>query len=93
MAIKNFQHKGLEQFFLTGSKAGIQPAHAAKLGRQLFVLHRAKAPLEMDQPGWKLHSLKGDLAGQFAVSVNGNWRLTFAFEGQDAVLVSYQDYH
>ncbi|NIC39364.1 hypothetical protein HBJ58_22235 [Halomonas desiderata] len=42
---------------------------------------------------WKLHSLKGDLAGHWAITVNGNWRLTFAFEGEDAILVDYQDYH
>ena len=44
-------------------------------------------------PGWQLHALKGDLAGHWAVSVSGNWRLLFAFEGEDAVLVDYRDYH
>jgi proteic killer suppression protein len=44
-------------------------------------------------PGWRLHPLKGPLKGMWAVSVSGNWRLTFAFEGKDAVLVDYQDYH
>jgi proteic killer suppression protein len=47
----------------------------------------------MDAPGWGLHSLKGDLAGHWTISVNGNWRMTFAFDGTDAVLVDYQDYH
>ena len=47
----------------------------------------------MNVPGWRLHALTGDLAGQFAVTVNGNWRLTFLFDGDDAVLVNYQDYH
>lgn len=48
----------------------------------------------MDMPGWNLHPLKGqDLNGDWSVWVNGNWRLTFIFEGQDAVLVDYQDYH
>jgi toxin HigB-1 len=46
----------------------------------------------MDFPGW-LHPLKGGLAGQWSVDVSGNWRLTFAFEGADAILVDYQDYH
>ena len=53
--IKSFAHKGLEKFFLTGSKAGIQPSHADKLARQLAILNVAKAPGEMDKPGWKLH--------------------------------------
>ena len=40
-----------------------------------------------------LHALDGDLDGHFSIWVNGNWRMTFKFEGQDAVLVDYQDYH
>jgi len=47
----------------------------------------------MNAPGWRLHSLRGDSAGRWAVEVSGNWRLTFAFEGEDAILVDYQDYH
>jgi proteic killer suppression protein len=47
----------------------------------------------MNVPGWNLHPLQGELAGHWAVKVNGNWRLTFHFEGQDAILVDYQDYH
>lgn len=91
--IKSFEHKGLQAFFETGSKAGIQPHHAPKLARQLARLHAAKASEDMNLPGWRLHSLQGDLAGHFSVTVNGNWRLTFRFDGGDAVLVDYQDYH
>jgi len=47
----------------------------------------------MNFPGWKFHSLSGELAGHWAVSVNANWRLTFTFDGEDAILVDYQDYH
>jgi len=47
----------------------------------------------MDSPGRRLHALKGGLAGHWSVDVSGNWRLTFAFEGVDAILVDYQDYH
>ena len=47
----------------------------------------------MNAPGWKLHPLKGKFAGRWAVTVNGNWRLTFAFDAIDAILVDYQDYH
>ena len=91
--IKSFKHRGIETFFATGSKAGIQPHHAARLARQLKLLDRAKRPEDMNIPGWKLHALAHDLAGHWSVSVNGNWRLTFAFEGDDAILVNYQDYH
>lgn len=91
--IKNFRHKGLQQFFETGSKAGIQPAHASKLARQLERLNLARQPEDMNVAGWKLHALSGELTEHWSVWVNGNWRLTFAFEGQDAVLIDYQDYH
>ena len=47
----------------------------------------------MDQPGWKLHHLIGRGAGSWSVWVNGNWRLTFKFTGEDAEVVDYQDYH
>ncbi|MGA9797963.1 MAG: type II toxin-antitoxin system RelE/ParE family toxin [Terriglobales bacterium] len=91
--IRNFCHRGLERFFRTGSKPGIQPKHAAKLSLQLFALDNSRTPGDMNASGWKLHRLRGELAGHWSVWVSGNWRLTFRFEGQDAVLVDYQDYH
>jgi proteic killer suppression protein len=91
--IKQFKRKGLQRFFETGSKAGIQPAHAPKLRRQLARLDVATLPQDMNLPGWKLHPLSADLAGHWPVLVSGNWRLTFALDGEDAVLVDYQDYH
>ena len=91
--IKSFEHKGLQAFFETGSKAGIQPHHVPKLARQLARLSAAKGPEDMNLPGWRLHPLVGSLTGHYSVSVNGNWRLTFRFDGGDAVLVDYQDYH
>lgn len=91
--IKSFRHKGVERFFRSGSKAGIQPKHAARLRNQLFALDNARRPEDMNAPGWKLHPLHGDLQGHWAVTVSGNWRLTFRFERQEAALVDYQDYH
>lgn len=91
--IKTFKHKGLKAFFETGNKSGIQPHHAARLERQLLRLNVAKDPSYMNMPGWNLHSLTANLAGHYSVVVNGNWRMTFTFEGADAVLVDYQDYH
>ena len=73
--------------------AGIQTKHAGKLRVQLFVLDNAKRPSDMIAPGWLLHPLKGQMKGHWAIRVSGNWRLTFAFEGEDAILVDYQDYH
>jgi len=91
--IKSWQHKGLEAFFMSGSKAGILPDHAPRLRRQLARLDVASRPLDMNVPGWRFHGLAGGLEGYYAVSVSGNWRLTFRFEGSDVVLVNYQDYH
>lgn len=92
--IISFNHKGLEKFFTTGSTAGIQFRHKNKLSVQLATLNIATSPLEMDLPGWQLHALKGDLANHWAVSVNGNWRLTFRFtDDGNAEIVDYQDYH
>ena len=91
--IKSFEHKGLEAFFRTGSKAGIQPHHANRLRLQLTMLDKARDPKDMNAPGWRLHGLSGDLAGFYSVTVNGNWRVTFRFVGADVELVDYQDYH
>jgi proteic killer suppression protein len=91
--IMSFKHRGLEKFYKTGSKAGIQPAHAKKLELQLGFLNAAVSPNAMAVPGWDLHILKGELAGHLSVKVNGNWRLTFRFIGVDAEIVDYQDYH
>ena len=91
--IKSFRHGGIERFFKTGSGAGIQPKHAEKLRRQLFALDNATQPQDMNAPGWRLHQLRGELAGHWSIDVSGNWRLTLAFEDAEAVLVDYQYYH
>jgi proteic killer suppression protein len=90
--IKSFRHKGLEKFFRTGSKAGIQPAHANKLNTQLTFLNIAERPSDMAKAGWGLHPLHG-IEGRWSVWVSGNWRLTFEFAGVDVVIVDYEDYH
>ena len=91
--IRSFRHAGLEAFFRTGSKAGIQPKHAKRLQLQLGRLDVASRSHDMAVPSWRLHPLQGDQQGRWVVWVDENWRLTFAFEGKDAVLVDYEDYH
>ncbi|MGD0096348.1 MAG: type II toxin-antitoxin system RelE/ParE family toxin [Terracidiphilus sp.] len=90
---RSFRHKGVEKLFLPGSKAGIQPSHAAKLNDQLSALNAATRAEQMNIPRWRFHALTGSLAAHWAASVNGNWRLTFRFEGEDTILVDYPDYH
>ena len=91
--IARFRHAGLERFFRTGSAARIQRAHRRRLRLILTALNTAQAPRDMGLPGLDLHPLKGDLAGFWSVSVSGNWRIIFRFDGTDATDVDYVDYH
>ncbi|APH60057.1 type II toxin-antitoxin system RelE/ParE family toxin [Granulibacter bethesdensis] len=91
--INSFRPKGLEGFFRTGSMGGIQTAHAKKLRHILGLLDVSEKPQDMALPGFRLHSLSGDLQDHWAVKVNANWRVTFRFIGKDVELVDYQDYH
>jgi toxin HigB-1 len=91
--IISFRHKGLEQFFETGSKKGIQADHSNKLARILDRLDSSTSPKDMDLPAYRLHPLKGREKGRWSVWVNGNWRVTFEFEGENAIVVDYEDYH
>jgi proteic killer suppression protein len=91
--ITSFRHKGLQRLFERGDQRGV-PAHLApRLRRQLDYLHAAKAIGDMDLPGFKLHPLKGDRKGTWAVTVSGNWRLTFTFSNGEASAVDLEDYH
>ena len=80
-------------FFRSGSKAGISAVHAKRLRLQLGLLDAANSPADMNLPGWRLHRLRGDLAGHWAVWIDKNWRLTFTFAGADAAVVDYVDCH
>jgi toxin HigB-1 len=91
--IQSFRHKGLEHFFLTGTTVGIQAQHAARLRLILVRLHASTSPQDMRLPGLGLHELKGRRKGTWAVRVSGNWRVTFRFDGTDAIAVGYEDYH
>ena len=91
--IRGFRHKGLEQFFTTGSTRGINAQHAAKLRRMLTALHTAQGPGNLNHPSYRLHPLHGDRRGQWSMWVSGNWRLVFAFTGTDVEDVDLIDYH
>lgn len=91
--IRGFRHKGLRRFFETGSKSGIQAQHSERLRLILAQLNAATGPSDMNLLGLGLHSLKGERKGAWAVSVSGNWRVTFRFVGKDADDLDYEDYH
>ena len=91
--IASFAHKGLEDFFYTGTKRGIRPQHATHLAAILDRLDAAHDLRDMAYPGADLHPLRGQLAGFWAVKVSGNWRVIFRFEAGNAYDVNYVDYH
>lgn len=91
--IKSFIHKGLEKFYLKGSKVGIQARHEAKLRLILAQLNQSIIIEDMDIPTLHLHELKGDRKGIWSVTVQANWRITFRFESGDAEIINYEDYH
>jgi proteic killer suppression protein len=91
--IKSFVHKGLEQFFTTGSVAGIQPMHAKRLRLILAQLDKRRERFRTWIPSLHLHVLKGKRKGIWAVTVQASWRVTFRFVEGDAEVVNYEDYH
>jgi len=91
--ILDFIHKGLEKFYRTGSKVGIQSNHADKLRRILSNLDVASCVDDLDLPSYRLHELKGSRHGVWSITVQANWRITFRFVGEDIELINYEDYH
>ena len=91
--IKSFRHKGLKRFFETGKASGIQAKHAKRIRLQLAALDTAQSIDDMRIPGYRLHSLEDAAKGRWSIWVSGNWRLTFEFDGRDAYVLDYEDYH
>ncbi len=83
--IRSFRHKGLKRLFLEDDPRGVMGDHAEKLGNILFRLNAATAIADMDLPGFRLHPLKGEMKGFWAVTVRANWRVIFRFEDGHAV--------
>ncbi len=91
--IRSFRHRGLKRLYEKDQRRGLRADHVDRIARILARLDEADAPGKMDLPGFKLHSLKGNLEGFWAVSVSGNWRIVFRFEGGHAYDVDLTDYH
>lgn len=91
--IISFKHRGLELFLTKGSLKSIPAQFAGLIERLLDRLDASKQADDMNLPGYKFHQLKGSRKYEFAVSVTGNWRITFEFEGDDATNVNLEDYH
>ena len=91
--IASFKHRGLQRFFESGTTRGIQAQQANRIRLVLARLHASTSPQDMNLPGLRLHELTGSRRGTWSVSVSGNWRITFRFEGPDAFDVNLEDYH
>ena len=91
--IKSIRHKGLKEFYETGSKAGINANHANSIHLFLSMLSVTESIGNLRSPALKLHLLKGDMKGHWAVDVSGAWRITFKFVNGEAADVDYVQYH
>ena len=91
--IRSFKHKGLEKFFTKGTASGIQSAHSKRIRLILGRLNASITAQDMDLPGLFLHQLRGKYRSRWSVRVSGNWRITFKFDGPDAIELDYEDYH
>jgi toxin HigB-1 len=91
--IVRFRHRGLERLYLRGDTSGVSAQQVKRLRVVLAALATASAPSDMGLPGARLHRLHGERAGQWSVSISGNWRVVFEFEGQDVTNVDLVDYH
>ena len=91
--IRSIRHKGLRRLYEDDDPRGVISEHAEKLGDILARLDAAGMIADMDLPGFRLHPLKGELKGFWAVTVRANWRVIFRFADGDAMEVDYVDYH
>jgi toxin HigB-1 len=91
--ILRFRHRGLEWLHRRGDTSGVSPQHVRRLRAMLAALETALVPSDMALPGARLHPLHGDREGQWSVSISGNWRVVFEFEGQNVTDVDLIDYH
>lgn len=91
--IRSYRNKALERFAKTGNLKGLSVQKPERIGRLLKALEGAVRPEAMNLPGLRFHALKGRDKGRYAVWVSENWRLTFGWDGADAIEVDLEDYH
>lgn len=91
--IRSFRSKALEQFWEKGSTKSLKQEFLTRVPLLLSALDAAQSPGDMAIPGSGFHPLKGNRKGRYAVTVTKNWRITFVWDGADAVDVDLEDYH
>jgi proteic killer suppression protein len=91
--ILSFRNRQLKRFWEKSEARGLNPQHVRKIERILTLLELARSPDELNQAGFDFHKLSGENPEMWSVHVNGNWCVTFSFQGEDAIAVDYEDYH
>ena len=91
--IKSFKSRSLKRFWEKSDAKRLPPEQVGRIELILDALDTATRPEDMDLPGLRFHSLSGDRKGQYAVTVTGNWRIVFGWDGEDAIQVEHTDYH
>jgi proteic killer suppression protein len=89
----DFSSRALKRFWERGDASRLPPQFVSKIGMVLDALDAATTPGDVDLPGFGFHALKGDRRGQYAITITGNWRATFRWQGEDAIDVDFEDYH
>jgi toxin HigB-1 len=89
--IRTFRSKALRVYFETGKSGGLSVQNVARVGRMLRVLDDATRPEHLNLPGYRFHALHGER--RWSIRVTGNWRITFGWDGADAVELDLEDYH
>ena len=91
--IESFKHKGLKKFYEEDDSRKLPPEMVERIRDILTALDAALAVEELNRPSFRLHPLKGDLKGNWAVTVRANWRVIFRFSNGAAADVDFVDYH
>ena len=91
--VRSLRHKGLKRLYEDDDARGVSGEHEGKLRDILARLDAAGTITDMDLPGFRLHPLKGELKGFWAVTVRANWRVIFRFAEGEATDVDLIDYH
>lgn len=89
--IRTFRSKPLRAYFETGKAGGLSVQNVARMGRMLRALDDASRPEHLNLPGYHFHALHGER--RWSIRITGNWRITFAWDGADAIEVDLEDYH
>lgn len=95
MEIESIRHKALRRFVETGKSKGLPGDLADRLLKMVNFIIAADALDELaTPPNYGLHSLTGDRAGAWAMTVTRNWRMTFSINDQDTIVdLDLEDYH